>query len=276
MLKLRYLSLIIIPSMSFALSWNDLWQNPNQQGKNLYSQNKHAEAAEAFQDSDWKGTAYYKAKQYEKAYEQFSKDNSAAGYYNQGNALAQMQRYQEALDAYNKSLVLNKDDQDTKANIELMKKLLKDQQNKQDQQDKQKDQDKKSDDKKDNKDNKDSKENKQDKQNQDSQQNNKDQKNQKDNSNKENQQNNPQNKQKEQDKKQGNKSEEQKSQPQKKAEQNKQSAEEQEKPAQPAQLTPEQKKEQKLNAVLSQIPDDPSGLLRNKFLRDYQREQSRQ
>ena len=38
-------------------------------------------------------------------------------------------------------------------------------------------------------------------------------------------------------------------------------------------MTPEQKQEQKINAVLSQIPDDPGGLLRNKFLRDYQNQQ---
>jgi hypothetical protein len=39
---------------------------------------------------------------------------------------------------------------------------------------------------------------------------------------------------------------------------------------------PQNYQDQELRAALSQIPDDPGGLLRNKFLRDYQNEQQQQ
>ena len=108
MLKTALFILFFIPQLVFANSWQDFWFNPNQQGSRLLKQNKNAEAASKFTDNNWKGVAYYRDKQYAKAYAEFQQDNSAEGLYNQGNALAHMEKYQEAIDAYNKAIAAKK------------------------------------------------------------------------------------------------------------------------------------------------------------------------
>jgi len=331
MLKRKYLWLFILPQLACAFSWKDLWFNQDQQGQQLLKDNKNREAAETFSNNRWKGIAYYKDKQFDKAYSEFQTDKSAQGYYNQGNALAQMQKYQEAIDAYTQSLKRDKNNQDAKDNIELLKKLQQQdkQNNKQDQS-----QDKNQQEKQDNKqnqsqDNKQSQSDSQQQQGKDQQQNqdNSSQSDKNGNSQQNQAQNNQQNKNQEQNKSgnnnqqnnmnqqngqqsssqqnnkqndnkaaNANEADKQQSQNQQQSAQ-KQSGNQQknpqpdpaneitqqpppknqEKPAANAAssqyMTPEQKQQQELKAELSQIPDDPGGLLRNKFIRDYQKEQ---
>lgn len=278
MLKHRHLLpflLISVSHISYAFSWNDLWLNPNQQGSALLKANKPLEAASKFQDPQWKGVANYKSQQYEQAYQQFQQDKSANGYYNQGNALAYLQKYPEAIAAYEESLKKDPKNSDAKHNIEVLKKL----------QDKQKQSQDKQDDKQQNKDNNDKNQDKQqDKQNQqnDSQKNNPKDKPKDSQSQNNQQQQNQQNKPNEQDKqnKADNKNQ---PKPNNTTAQDKQADANMNKPqpkpanknqANPANLTPQQlRQQQEMNAALAQIPDDPGGLLRNKFIRDYQQEQ---
>lgn len=286
MLKRKYLYLLLIPQFAFAFDLNSLWLNNNQQGTQLMKQGKYAEAAQKFDDSNWKATAYYKAGQYDQAYAEYSKDTSARGYYNQGNALAQQHKYQDAIDAYHKSLEIDKNNQDAKDNIELLKKLMdqdkkdqeknKDDQNKQDQDNKQKDKDQKDDkqqsDQSQNKDKSDNSKDKQSDQNKSEQNSDKnDKQDNKQNNNQQNQQDkqqsqNPADKDKKDAKPEQNQQANQVDQQKNDDKKDKQASAS-------AQMMPEQKQEQQMKAILSQIPDDPGGLLRNKFLRDYQNQQ---
>lgn len=304
MLKSKYfwLSLALIPHFASAFSWQDLWFNKNQQGQHLLKANKPREAAEQFQDDKWKGVAYYKDKQFDKAYTEFQNDKSSLGYYNQGNALANMQKYQEAIAAYEESLKLDKNNQDAKHNIEVLKKLQQQQQQK----DKQND-------KSDSKQNQDQKNHKSDSNQKNDQQksDNKNQQNQDKNSSnnqnserndgKQNQQQSQQNKSNSDNKPSNNQQQNQANQPKDqqkndsaandvnqqnkaKADPSKQSKLNNQQTdqngnkntqASSSQLSPEQQRQQQeMQAVLSQIPDDPGGLLRNKFIRDYQKEQN--
>lgn len=100
-------SALVSPS-SFAqtnakhpLTWQQkLWQTPYQQADKALQAEDYERAAELAEDAWQRGTANYRAGNYEQALVDFSQVDSAEGYYNQGNALMQLQRYDEAQNAY--------------------------------------------------------------------------------------------------------------------------------------------------------------------------------
>lgn len=316
---LKLLILMILPQIVLAAAWQDLWLNKNQQGSHLLKQNKNSEAAKTFTDKNWKGIAYYRDGKYQEAYNEFKEDNSAQGLYNQGNALAHMQKYQEAIDAYTKSIELQKNSPDAAYNKEVVEKLLREQQQQNNSDQKQTDKNTPEQ----------TQENKQSQNKQKSSQ----------QSNKDKQQNSEQ-QAKSQDKEQQNSKEQSNAQNQQNNQQQSNSGKQQNNPNQPnntkqqnsvnqekkSATKPEQNQQQQANtnksensldsqktaaqnqaqekqdadkstteqapttnymrpqtpvdievkSVLSQIPDDPGGLLRNKFLRDYQNQNQKQ
>jgi Ca-activated chloride channel family protein len=233
---------------AFAWTWQDLWRTPNQQASQLMHETKFSEAEQQFQNQAWRATAAFRAQHFKKASEHFAALNSADGYYNQGNALAYLKQYKDAIDAYNKSLALRPHDQDTLHNRTVIEKLLKQNQDKQNQ-DKQ-NQDKQNQDKQN-----------QDKQNQDKQ--NQDKQNQ-DKQNQDKQNQDKQNQDKQNQDKQNQDKQNQDKQNQDKQDQDKQN---QDKQGQDTKHQPSDEDKQWLNL----IPDDPGGLLREKFLRDHLR-----
>ena len=273
MLKNKLLILSILPHFCFAMSVTDFFFNENQQGANLLKQHKNASAAAKFQDKNWKGVAYYRDKQFDKAYDEFKLDNSAQGLYNQGNALAKLEKYDEAINAYSKALELQKDFPDAKFNKELLEKLKQQQNSDNNKSDNQKDNSDKND-KSDNKSNKDQSNSKKDKSDKSDKQNTKDQSKDSKNSDKSN--NAKDNKQ--QDKSEAKDKAEQKADAQKMNKQEtkpegsdaKQQAEEKEAKPGNSNEVPTQVENEEVKSALSQVPDDPGGLLRNKFIRDYQ------
>ena len=124
------------PQQVSALEWNDLWKNKNQQGYNAFHQEKHVEAAELFNNSDWKGSALYRAGNYAEAAKEFSKNPSAQGHYNRGNALAKAGKLDEAINAYNQALEQDPSLEDAQKNRDLLEALKKQQQDQQQNQDK--------------------------------------------------------------------------------------------------------------------------------------------
>lgn len=87
------------------LNWQEkLWQTPYQQADQALRKGDY-EAAAAIAEDPWqRGTANYRAGNYDQALVDFSQLDSAEGFYNQGNALMQMQRYDEAVNAYDAAL----------------------------------------------------------------------------------------------------------------------------------------------------------------------------
>jgi Ca-activated chloride channel homolog len=270
LLGLAFLLLLPFPKNSYALDinqvWQELWKTKNQQAQEAYNNKQYDKAAELFENPDWKAAAHYKSGAFDKVLENLKNNSSANSLYNQGNALAQSDQLQEALDTYKKALKLNPDDNDTLYNKDLVEKELKKQK-----QERKQDQDKK----------------------QDSQ----DKKNQEKNKegDKSNQPEQDKNQEKQGEQKEAYKKPEQKSeQSQESAKQQpeKKEAEKQEQENQPEAAKPEQtdpKKDDKkpktastepLDAMtneekqaneqwLKRIPDDPAGLLRRKFKYQY-------
>jgi Ca-activated chloride channel family protein len=111
--------------------WQNLWRTQDQQAQYLYEQENFQGAAEKFKNSQWQASAHYKAEDYEKALQAFKQDNSATGLFNQGNSLAQLQKIDEAIEAYQQALAKNPDFNEAKenlANLEAIKKQQQEQQ----------------------------------------------------------------------------------------------------------------------------------------------------
>lgn len=132
------LAMLLIAPMLFsepaaAFEWKDLWKTPDQQGQKAFEKEQFENAEQTFKDPNWKGAAAYRNGDYETALNEYQKDNSATGLYNQGNALAQLQRLEEAIEAYKKALEKEPNLADAKFNKKLLEDLLKQKQEQQDQ-----------------------------------------------------------------------------------------------------------------------------------------------
>ena len=95
------------------------------------------------------GNAVYEQQRYEEALPQYelvaksSRDleTRANSYHNAGNVMMKQKQYDKAIDAYKKSLILDPKDEETRYNLALAQKLLKDQQQNQNNENKDQNQD---------------------------------------------------------------------------------------------------------------------------------------
>ena len=256
--------------------WTDLWKTKDQQGQQHFNKEEFDQAAEQFENPQWQGSAHYQAGNYEQALSAFQQGKDAQSLYNQGNALAKLQRLEEAIEAYDNALKIDPELEDAKANKAILEKL-KQQQDKQQQQD-QENQDKNENDKQNDQENQDQQSQENQKQDGDQQQ---DQQKQENSEQQQSEQNQDQQQESDQDNQSEQKQNDQKSQEQKEqeekeaqAQQQKDEAAEQNQEQQQAQaLKAQQEKEteQKHKQLLNKVTDDPYLLLRNKMQLEYQK-----
>jgi Ca-activated chloride channel family protein len=88
-----------------------------------------------FDRADWKGSSFYRSGDYENALNQWQGIDSESVNYNRGNALAKLGKLQEALETYDEVLLENPQHIDAKHNRQLVEDALKQQQEKQSKQD---------------------------------------------------------------------------------------------------------------------------------------------
>jgi Ca-activated chloride channel family protein len=263
------LLILPLPRNSYAFDWQDLWKTTDQQAQQAYNVQQFEQAAQLFENPDWKAAAQYKAGNYEKALETLKKSHQNASY-NQGNALAQSGKLEEAVKAYEKALAENANDEDAKYNKDLVEKELKKKQQEKKQQDKQ---DQQKDDKQQS--SKDNSEQNQDKQDE------------KEKSEQSDEQKNAENKserkpseseESSEQQQQADKPEEKKQEEGKEAKQAKQQDQDKDKEDKPPEQKPDAMtaKEQLTDETkqaneqwLKRIPDDPAGLLKRKFRYQY-------
>jgi Ca-activated chloride channel family protein len=122
------------PQTARADLWQDLWLTPDQQGLRALLQGDPESASQLFENPDWAGTAAYQGEDYERAREMFSASDTAAAWYNRGNALARSGDLEEAIAAYRESLDRLPDQSDALENIALLEQLQQQQQQQQQQQ----------------------------------------------------------------------------------------------------------------------------------------------
>lgn len=135
---LAYLVLVIcLYPKDIRAEWFDLFLSKDQQAKRALNKQDYHKAADLFQDPMSKGLSYYLDHKYEDAIKHLSRNNSAEGYYNLGNAYVKNKQYQEAINAYDEALKLDNNHEDAKHNKKLVEDFLakqkKDNDNKQDQ-----------------------------------------------------------------------------------------------------------------------------------------------
>ena len=130
--------LLVWPAPAQALSWSELWRTPDQQAARAFSRQDFAGAAAQFQNPRWKASALYRAGHYADAAKLLGESKTADDFYNQGNALARQGDLTGALKAYQQALQQNPGHDDARYNQELVvKELQKQQQEKPDRQQKQ-------------------------------------------------------------------------------------------------------------------------------------------
>ncbi|AOY87245.1 hypothetical protein BKP64_03060 [Marinobacter salinus] len=117
----------LFPQPAVALDWGALWQREDQRGPELIKQNPDL-AAELLKQPEWRGSALYKSGEFQDAAEAYAKMEGAQADYNRGNALARAGKLQEAIQAYDDALEQSPTLEDAQYNRSLVEQLLKQQQ----------------------------------------------------------------------------------------------------------------------------------------------------
>jgi len=120
--------IFVVPPPVQAWEWSDLWLNADQQAQRTLKKGNPKQAIQQFKDSAWKGVAQYEAGDYKASAKTFEQLDSAADQYNYGNALARNGQLEEAVQAYQDTLTKAPDFKDAKTNLKLVEALLKQQQ----------------------------------------------------------------------------------------------------------------------------------------------------
>ena len=115
-----------------AASFKDLWLRSDQQAAAALAQGDAKTAASVARSPDWRGSAAYRVGDFDSAAGDYAKVENADGAYNQGNALAKLGRFDEALASYDRALQLAPDMDDAKANKAAVEEWLKRKQQQQD------------------------------------------------------------------------------------------------------------------------------------------------
>ena len=265
-LALALIPITMAPRPAMALDWGSLWQREDQRGPELIEQNPN-KAAELLDQPDWRGSALYRAGNYEAAIEAYSRSGDIIGDYNRGNALARAGKLEEALEAYEQVLQEHPEHADAQFNRDLVKQFLEQQQNQD--QNGEENQDQSQNSQQNNSDNQssDSQEGDQSQSSDGNESQNGEQQDQENQPSPENQNQDGQQSRDQQEPEQSDAEQETNAQP---TEQNSEQTPGTEAPAPVSEQPLSQGQEQ----MLRRVPDNPGGLLQRKFLQQYQQRQT--
>jgi Ca-activated chloride channel family protein len=105
-------------------SWLDLWLTHDQQGRYYFERGEYQKAAGRYEDPIWKGLALDRAGDDDGALNAFALRDSAEAWYNQGNVLAHLGRYPEAVEVYQQALIRRHPWREAQENLELVQSLI--------------------------------------------------------------------------------------------------------------------------------------------------------
>lgn len=114
-----------------AFQWQDLWQRADQQGIEALTAGEPDRAAELFADPKWRAAAQYRAGDYPGSAQSLAGLADVTDYYNKGNALARSGELEAAIEAYDRALELEPTHADALYNRDLVSQLLEQQEQQQ-------------------------------------------------------------------------------------------------------------------------------------------------
>jgi Ca-activated chloride channel family protein len=130
-----WLVCLMVPApRAAAFEWRDLWQRRDQQGFEAMQAEQPAVAAELFDDRQWRAAAEYKSGDYGASAATLAPLDTAETHYNRGNALARGGELEAAIEAYEQALRIDPEHEDAIYNRDLLEELLEQQQEQQQQQ----------------------------------------------------------------------------------------------------------------------------------------------
>ncbi|MDW6022887.1 VWA domain-containing protein [Mesorhizobium sp. BAC0120] len=119
---------LVMPGQSYAQTspFMGMWLTHDQQGRLAFENGDYRGAAADFDDPMWRGVAHYRAGEFAEAVDAFAQIDSAESYYNEGNALAHLDRLPEAAQSYLQALKRRPDWPEAKDNLGIIQKLIAD------------------------------------------------------------------------------------------------------------------------------------------------------
>lgn len=118
------LPLLLLAGCRPASFWSGLWLTPDQQGMRAFDSGDFVTAATRFEDPLRRGTALYYSGQFDAAIAEWARLSSAEAWFGRGNALAHLERYEEATEAYRRALELRPGYREAEQNIEYLRPFL--------------------------------------------------------------------------------------------------------------------------------------------------------
>lgn len=117
----------LAPRPAMALSWDELWAREDQRAPQLIATDP-GNAVRQLNSPEWRGSAQYRNGEYEAAAESFARADTPRAHYNRGNALAHAGKLPEALAAYDEALAAQPGLEDARVNRRIVEQMLKQQQ----------------------------------------------------------------------------------------------------------------------------------------------------
>ena len=103
-----------------ALAWADLWQTRDQQAQEAFQAEEHERAAALFDDRSWRAAAQFRTGAYQDSAATLDGLATPDAQYNRGNALAGAGQIGPAIEAYNLALEMDPEHEDARYNRDLL------------------------------------------------------------------------------------------------------------------------------------------------------------
>ncbi len=103
-----------------ALTWSDLWKTRDQQGQEAFQADEHELAGELFEDPAWRAAAKFRSGEYLESATTLENLDLPDSHYNRGNALAGAGQIAPAIEAYERALEIDPEHEDARFNLDLL------------------------------------------------------------------------------------------------------------------------------------------------------------